>query len=371
MRRLSLALALTSAACGQKLDVYTHVHDLRVLAVRAEPPEVLADDASGATDIRFDALVLDPRGGEITYQWTFCPGESERQCDPQELQQVPRFGSTLESSYSATAPASALPEDAASGLPDVEELRPYAIASFTVQRGNLTSLVPYFLETNALGFGGGAWPTVVLDLQKEGDEPLTTIKREVLGIADLTSAIQLIGTKTLASIEEELGVSICTPNQTPEADGCIAFAVKQPNQNPAFAYDNGFPARIAKSDLATATFSPIDAYPIEIHTGDSIRILPLITPESAEPYQLLRADLETRKVEILDVVEEPSVSWFVTDGKVQDRLTWPKLTRSLDTVYTAPQTPPEATSGMVTVWMVARDGRGGVAWEHVDLRVID
>jgi len=84
-------------------------------------------------------------------------------------------------------------------------------------------------------------------------------------------------------------------------------------------------------------------------------------PESFESYQILRSDLQTQEIEIEDAVEEPSVAWFVDRGKVQDELTWRIFTRTLDTVYTAPREAPAATSGLVTVWLVAQDQRGGEA----------
>jgi hypothetical protein len=60
------------------MPVYSLIEDLRVLAVRAEPPAVFFDAA--ATDVTFDALVVDPHGGPIDVSWSFCPVESNKAC---------------------------------------------------------------------------------------------------------------------------------------------------------------------------------------------------------------------------------------------------------------------------------------------------
>jgi hypothetical protein len=43
------------------------------------------------------------------------------------------------------------------------------------------------------------------------------------------------------------------------------------------------------------------------------------------------------------------------------------LTRTLDTVFSAPKEPP--ADGLVSLWLVVRDGRGGAAWREVKTAV--
>jgi hypothetical protein len=88
-----------------------------------------------------------------------------------------------------------------------------------------------------------------------------------------------------------------------------------------------------------------------------------------EEYQTLERDLQTNLIEVVDRTEKISVSWFTTAGSFSDSLTEVDLTKTLDTVYTAPDTPPATTGGLATVWLVARDQRGGESWEHVDLLI--
>ncbi|MEO1175052.1 MAG: hypothetical protein AAFX94_23805, partial [Myxococcota bacterium] len=87
MKRLLPVLLL--AACGMDVDQVEDVEDLRILALRADPPEVLINTAAlnDATDlsalevdVTFDALVVDPRGGVLDFEWRFCPIESFEAC---------------------------------------------------------------------------------------------------------------------------------------------------------------------------------------------------------------------------------------------------------------------------------------------------
>jgi hypothetical protein len=73
--KIPLLLLLTVAAgCSQPLPSRAVVDDLRILGVRAEPPEA----APGAS-VHFDALIADPRGGgrALKLAWALCtPGDA-------------------------------------------------------------------------------------------------------------------------------------------------------------------------------------------------------------------------------------------------------------------------------------------------------
>ena len=76
MRWLVL-LALFGAGCSEGMPVYSLIEDLRVLAIRAEPPAVMLD---APTDVTLEALVVNPRGGSLAVDWSFCPVESSNAC---------------------------------------------------------------------------------------------------------------------------------------------------------------------------------------------------------------------------------------------------------------------------------------------------
>lgn len=72
-RSILVAAAFVVAGCNQALPDRALVTSLRVLAVRAEPPEALP-----GTAVHFDALVADPlgRGRPLKRAWAICnPGE--------------------------------------------------------------------------------------------------------------------------------------------------------------------------------------------------------------------------------------------------------------------------------------------------------
>ncbi|HEY0713210.1 MAG TPA: hypothetical protein VGF45_11090, partial [Polyangia bacterium] len=92
------SLSLFASACADDPPSPALVEDLRILAIRAEPPELLIDrnavspspnadmasppagDPAGEQAVTFEALVLDPRGGPMQFSWRFCPVDSNQTC---------------------------------------------------------------------------------------------------------------------------------------------------------------------------------------------------------------------------------------------------------------------------------------------------
>jgi hypothetical protein len=71
MRTALLAIALLLAACPGNLEQQSHVSKLRVLAVRADPPElVIADGGLPATTLT--ALAVEPHDAGIAVQFALC-----------------------------------------------------------------------------------------------------------------------------------------------------------------------------------------------------------------------------------------------------------------------------------------------------------
>lgn len=75
IRRLHILLPLLLLpACDFDFDPVWLVKDLRILALKAEPPEVIfkgAFPANGLPKVRVDALVADPRDPDRVVQWEF------------------------------------------------------------------------------------------------------------------------------------------------------------------------------------------------------------------------------------------------------------------------------------------------------------
>ncbi len=97
MRRLVLLAPLFAAACALPSDNPSSVHDLRILAIAATPPELrypvhgnyaqeqCNPDLSAiftAGPVELSALVADPQGNgrSLDWSWTFCPQTGSERC---------------------------------------------------------------------------------------------------------------------------------------------------------------------------------------------------------------------------------------------------------------------------------------------------
>jgi len=313
---IGVLAALTPAACDTGAP-YELVVDLRVLAIQAEPPEIRAGSSG---DVTFRALVADPRGQAVGFTWGLCPVESSTACmDYDELRQAApepmRAG--LDSLRGITTSGTASPGSDARG-----RALPYEVVDFAVAIP--PSLFAYHEATNQLGYGTGAWPSAVLDLAGE-DMTLKSYKRVVLGAAGPLPA----------------------------------------NRNPVFER-----LQLAEGELAAgAAFADITG-DVTLGILQSVRIRPVFTADSVESYQAIQVDLQSGEISMSDRQEELSVSWFTTAGELRDQLTSVAFTRDFDTVYTAPPIPPVGNDGWLTVWMVARDQRGGVAWQGLQIQIV-
>ncbi len=347
MRSIFLLLFLV-AACSQEMPPYYEVRDLRVLSISANPPTFLYDQPSA--EVSFRALVVDPAGLDVDYTWSFCPVESSSACADFDL----KLARVQEPTATALASARAYelggtavaPADAATG-----PLPRYEIVDFTIPAELLLSLTDYYLQNQFFGFGVGLWPQAILHASRP-EEEIVAFKRFVVGLAELSAYNDLVG--------PALGYTFCPPEAA--GDGCVAWdSTLAGNENPEFTsiqYSEG------KSALASWRDLP-EGEPLALRAGASVRLLPSFTPESFQSYQVLRSDLQGGVIRAEIAQEELSVSWFCSAGAFSDELTWPKFTRSLDTVYTAPKD----LTGLVTIWMVAKDQRGGESFAHVTLRV--
>jgi hypothetical protein len=375
MRRwLGITALLATGACDDGLDVYSLIEDLRVIGMRADPPEMFFD--VDTPEVRFSALVVSPKGDAITYSFGFCPVESSYGCD--DIDDKLQF---VDSEFidnddlkdlrdlNAIGPSSA-GRVSGPGEPTIAEHQRFEVeplvlpaASSGLGPTGSARVVPgnfemYFQQVGFYGFGMGGRPSGVLTAS-DGTDSIIAQKRLTVGLSDYTVANEIV--------EETLGYRFCTTGET-AADGCLEFGPRVANTNPEF--DPIEPFFVHQGDTAVDE-DEFESPPlnISVFTEQFLRILPRFTTASVETYPVLKGDLETSEIFVDEYTEEISVSWFCTAGELQDDLTWPKFTKTLDTVYTAPKEPPEDTDGLVTIWMVARDQRGGEAWHHLQILI--
>jgi hypothetical protein len=75
MHKKALALApLLLAACSNDFAPYSKLDRLRVLAIRAEPPNPAPGERC-----ELDALIFAPSGEPVSYRWGFCPVQAQAQ----------------------------------------------------------------------------------------------------------------------------------------------------------------------------------------------------------------------------------------------------------------------------------------------------
>jgi hypothetical protein len=72
MRRAPALLALLLAACPTDLERQSHISKLRVLAVRAEPPELVLNPSGPLPATTLTALAVEPSGALISMRFALC-----------------------------------------------------------------------------------------------------------------------------------------------------------------------------------------------------------------------------------------------------------------------------------------------------------
>jgi hypothetical protein len=135
------------------------------------------------------------------------------------------------------------------------------------------------------------------------------------------------------------------------ANPTVASVTLDPDGAPAILYGAG---QAATAPSAPATWvSPGSRYVLEV-------AWPADTPESYPVWNLVTQTLDTHR-------EAVSVSWFATDGSFEhDRTGRGEAETDLTTrnVWTAPD-----ATGIVHLWVVLRDSRGGIDFAEAQLRV--
>ncbi|MCA1825423.1 MAG: hypothetical protein LC689_00605 [Myxococcales bacterium] len=70
--RLLLAIGLLAAGCPAGLEAQSHVSKLRVLGIKAEPPELIVQPDAGLPSTTLTALAVDPSGAPISIRFALC-----------------------------------------------------------------------------------------------------------------------------------------------------------------------------------------------------------------------------------------------------------------------------------------------------------
>jgi hypothetical protein len=312
VRRGIVLAALGLAGCGSFEDP-TRVIDLRVLAVQADPPEVVVDfdpENPAAVAPQLDsnpvtvrALVADPgEDRRLAWDMIVCPPTDSKRCDDAEDPQ--------------TMIASGVVAD-----PEAAAVADVPTASFVV---GLDVLEASLSADSLAGFGGIA-VQVQLRVWPEGADPDT-------------SAEVVYAAKQVVYAPREPAERVANRNP-----GLDALDVDGDATRPLA------PGRCA--DPAAPRF--------EVAPGDELDLLPVEPMDARETYVLPTFDGGVRRI-----TENLRYAWYASAGSWSSGSTGGPIdafgnAAPLDSTWRVPE---EGTTGDVSLWLVQRDERGGASW---------
>jgi hypothetical protein len=317
--RAAALLTLLLAACGEGLPDPTLVEGLRVLAVRAEPPELRA---GGATTTELTPLVVRPDGqAPDRIAWSHCRD------------------------WDLNANSFTCPFDGG----DADALGEGATLSYSVDPAALLSIA----AEEVAAVSEGARLREVLQLL------------EVTGVWDTVNVTaeapneRVEAAKRIVVTGESAGTAAAAFAATPAGAACAEFgAVVPPNSNPVLS---GVRVRVGERDelIGPATVLP---------AGAEAELFPEIDWSTLESHP--RFEVLGDAFACTPVRETAYVSWFCDGGELGDLDTAasdPTDSQSVLGLWTDWTLPTEA--GEVTCWVVLRDGRGGTDWQRLTLNV--
>lgn len=339
-RRLALAalcLATSSVACLDDLPSPALVDDLRVLAVRADPPEVVPGAA-----VALDALVVDPNGRVPTYAWYACVVVEQGQGF---------FGGGSETSTSG-GNGTPLSDDPYGGSCErrVAAGERYAVALGNQPTATLQVPADFFADDYTLRTAYGLGDDVEISQE---------VKAGFLGIAGVNYTVSLVVEVDGRRIETQKRVNVSLPSDLPD---------NAPNLNPTAL---AFHAANAEDEGAAPTNAPapadgtclIDAT-VPFVAGERYRLTPVNIPDPQPKYVVLLAGTTTDAAFDLQTIEETTFySWFMTRGALKKAIS--KAPGAPENTWTFE----DDDAGQTDLWVVVRDGRGGVSWCHQNLLV--
>ena len=323
-----LAASLAAQGCLEELPSPSRVDSLRILGVQAEPPEVPPGDAVTLSALAVDAI----EQRALSYRWAACllPERAAGFFGGSTAANSGGGGYGLEDPGNCVTLLDA-------GAPDIIDLGTKATATLDVPSDFFDDLsivkaayglptdtdIPDVLLTGLLAIAGMNL-TVTLEV-RAGDEVLTAYKR--------------------------INVSLAPPDDINRNPSGLAFVLYDADDEDEVEIpDSAAPPPdgrcfVGESDGTALTVSP-----------GTYRIAPVNVPDPPTLYQVILPALDPETpFELIEAEETLFHSFFSTQG-----------TFDRDIVKATPSTRGEwvlsELSEPVDVWIVTRDGRGGLDW---------
>ncbi len=336
---IALAVASMAPACLEPLPDVTRVDALRILGVQAEPPEV----PPGA-EVALSALVVDPTGVPFSLRWYVCLVADRGQ----------GFfggGGVTSTSGGEGTPLDTDP-DGSSCRAKVAAGRPWAWALGDGDTAAFTVPSDLLDDPAAVALAFGLPESIAIPPE---------IAQGLLGIAGLNLTVELVVTSSAAEADggPPGGEIVATRRINVSLESPVPDNAR--NTNPAgFALllHEGLPAETPPRDqpLPLAGRCLSEAVPT-LTAGRSYTLEPANFPEEPESYWVILAGSSSEApFELKQTTETWFQSFFATTGTLSKAIS--KQPGAPANTWTL--APDEV--GPASLWMVVRDGRGGLAW---------
>jgi hypothetical protein len=365
------------------LDQETQVKDLRILAVKLEPPEVLFNflhlippDQRGGMPlgpygVKAKVLAVDPKGREVEVFTRICPDTIDQMLEGCSGYRIRPTASREE----IVAVTPLLQPDSYAVTPDLTRGGELPIPE--LEWGFPSAAVDYMLLHDANGdisffaYAVPAFPSIVVRARLEdGSEEEVAYKRFQLTSDISPSGIPAPIREPLDQLfRQVLGAGFC-PEGTDILADVQCLKNRTANRNPSLErilYKRGGSISAVNKEDPTngGEFQDFPAR-LEVHPGDAIRLRPLRGAHDAEPYQGIAYDLASQRLYLTNFVEDMVYTWTTTVGDI-DGQSNEAISKTPDATYTVS---PDAPEGPAHVWVVLHDQRGGIDWRRLDFWVL-
>ncbi|MFZ9887856.1 MAG: hypothetical protein ACO3JL_10165 [Myxococcota bacterium] len=386
LSRYSWLVPLAFLGCSD-LDREDRLEDLRILAVRTEPAEILFHPFHALVapeqrppfltlpsyDVDVEVFAYDPRGGEVETMTQLCP-EEQGVCigfDPDAaLAAAPEsLREELRAVYEPRAAALPIASLDDSGDPagrislrQSYRFTPAVIDSFIPKTESGAPIPSFFPEL----------PRVVIDVQNPGAADVTRetgYKRIPVGFdvahPDLPDGF-------LDTFGQALGIRFCDaviPDELFSEGPTDCVEPRGPNQNPTLVgFDLDRDDELPLIDNEGVRFADVsDLGPrslLRVPRGGEVHLTPVFAVGDREHYQVLKFGVETQELFLENRWEDYVVSWYSTRGDVSRDVSDVQFFGRLGLTWQLPfdgVLPGERD----TLVAIARDQRGGTAVGHI------
>jgi hypothetical protein len=391
-----VAGAAVSAVGCVDFDLEEQIEDLRVLAVRHEPAEIMFSPLYllpaaqrppfplPTTTVQTEVYAYDPRGGQVTMTTQLCPEGNDSSCrlyDQDFDEDFVRLNEPVRSEVGALLTPQLVELE-------VDEGTAAGRIGWTFSTDISPGVIDFLQPKNDAGENVPSvfplLPRFAIEVENktqrvEGAEVFRerALKRLPLSLDLADPSLGPDFTRTLA---EGLGVSLCdgpVPGRDVVADDdfegdAACLHPRGPNVNPGLL---GF--RLEATDVADElTQGVLEGEPdlglrsqLRVSPGGVVALTPVWAPGSAERYQVISFDIESSELVVVNRVEDLACTWYSTRGGLSTTLT--SLQFNNERLGLVWQLPTDATSGQEdSLVLVALDQRGGttVAELHVVYR---